>query len=736
MYNISCERYFNTWNSKSPAIMEFLPARFTIVPGAYSFASGEYTEFPFSDKIKLYEHDHEGRYLRLTMEHAGTVLQLCYWKADNWTVRGRLELLQAGEWGLRFLPTLAFGFEAEGVLKIVDAELDFKQGSYHLAVAFKDRPIRQCLAEKSSYLGEEMVKNGYYSPFTDADEAKYLNSCFNLEESPVIDFAVAVTNHPRTASKKAKEALDLSEEELAEIELCLEEALSMEGPFSSCASALRDVMSWNNLADHYNNRVLTSLTRFWIDKKFGGWFLWLDDVFYHALISAWSGDWETSENNLKAALDNAVPAGNLACLMSAFSEWVDRSQPPVFSFIVWKYYQLTQDTVFIRRAFPSLLRAHNWWFEKRDGNQNQLLEYGSSKDCGDGHFKQTKLACKDEAAMDNSPMFDRAVYVPEAETMDMEDIALNSLLVLDAESLLKMAEVLGQKEIARKLAKELELHKAKINQNLWDEERSIYANRLWSGEFSSPSPTSFYPLAAGIPDKERADLLIKHIFAADEFWTKAPLPSIWLKDEAVHNNVYWRGRMWPPLNFFCYLGLKRYGYDKEARRLALKCAEIFTAAFENERACYENYNCFTGEGKSVDSDPFYGWGALLPLIWILEHVDSTDDGGLDFGAGDLDAMKIKGIKTSFGLVDLDLAETSLVKIDGEIVFTATTKGRFKNFVIRDNYARVTVSAQKKRTSISFAKINALLVHLNGKEIEASSQIELEQGLEQTIEIWF
>ena len=70
---------------------------------------------------------------------------------------------------------------------------------------------------------------------------------------------------------------------------------------------------------------------------------------------AWSGDWQMAENNLKAAMGNAVPAGNLACLMSEFTEWVDRSQPPVFSFMVWKYYQLTHDLNLLARVFPTLL---------------------------------------------------------------------------------------------------------------------------------------------------------------------------------------------------------------------------------------------------------------------------------------------------------------------------------------------------------------------------------------------
>ena len=48
MFQISREKYFNTWSAKSPAAMMFLPARLSVSLGAYSFSSGAYTSFPFS----------------------------------------------------------------------------------------------------------------------------------------------------------------------------------------------------------------------------------------------------------------------------------------------------------------------------------------------------------------------------------------------------------------------------------------------------------------------------------------------------------------------------------------------------------------------------------------------------------------------------------------------------------------------------------------------------------------
>ena len=45
----------------------------------------------------------------------------------------------------------------------------------------------------------------------------------------------------------------------------------------------------------------------------------------------------------------------------------------------------------------------------------------------------------------------------------------------------------------------------------------------------------------------------------------------------------------------------------------------------SDRRSYENLNQQTGEGgDSPDSDPFYTWGALLPLLGLLD--DAPGDG--------------------------------------------------------------------------------------------------------------
>lgn len=743
MYQIPSNKYWGTWSSQSPAIMEFLPAGFSIRPYAYSFSIEKSTDFPFSKDIKLFEHQSNSRYCRLQLDHAGTILELEYYKLDDWTVLGHQRVVKNGEWGLRFMTMLSFGFEGDGSVSRDGEKCHGSKRSYEFAVSLQYKPVCEYYAQESGALAANMEKSGYYAPMAAPQGSKWFSTAYNLEETPELFFAVSVANSYDGARKKADDAIqNHASDSLADLKALKEQCLEgftkqTEGQFQPSTDAIRDVMAWNTIADKKNSRIFTSLTRFWTDKKFGGWFVWLDDVFYHSLINAWAGDWVTARNCLRAVMDGITPEGNLACLMSEYTEWVDRSQPPIFSFIVYKYYLLTHDREFLDEYYPILLKAHCWWYEKRDGNNNGVLEYGSSQ-VGHGHFNGTKLAAKDEAAMDNSPMYDSAHFIPEQSTIDMEDISLNSLLVLDGECLAELAEICGDSEHAGKLRESAEKHKDRINHVLWDDSRGIYANKRWEQGFVCPTPTSFYPLAAGIPDSSRAEKLVHHIFDESEFWTEFPMPSVWLKDESYQDNVYWRGRAWPPLDFITYIGLKRYGRDIEASKLVARVMKHFNENWEKDRRCYENLNPFTGRGDdSVDADPFYGWGALCPLMWLFEHIDIDPWNGFHFGSTTGEIYQVENVKMGDGVYSLtcEPGKTVLTR-NGSVVFDANAVGRFRHFVLTNHYASVVIPKQEKNCVITFPTLHPFRVVANGENLEPSSSFTLSCGVASKVELWF
>ena len=125
---------------------------------------------------------------------------------------------------------------------------------------------------------------------------------------------------------------------------------------------------------------------------------------------------------------------------------------------------------------------------------------------------------------------------------------------------------LGELDTAQQLKERTFSHKQRISEWLWDESRGIFANRMISGEFvSTLAPTSFFPMAAGIGSKDQSQRMIQgYLNHPSKFGGEFGLPSVTRDDPTYTDNVYWRGRIWAPLNFWVWQGLKRQGFIKEA----------------------------------------------------------------------------------------------------------------------------------------------------------------------------
>jgi putative isomerase len=202
-------------------------------------------------------------------------------------------------------------------------------------------------------------------------------------------------------------------------------------------------------------------------------------------------------------------------------------------------------------------------------------------------------------------------------------VGLNSLLAFDAEVLSWIAAELGDDAAAAAHAQTAARTRAKIGTELWDDSRGIFANRLWSGDFvRSLGPTSFYPLICGAASPEQAQRLLAHLADPATFGGEFVIPGTTRDDPAAKDNSYWRGRIWPPLNWMVWHGLRRNGFDREAARLAEDSVRLFRGAWDERRLCPENFNAETGEPMDQpDTEGFYSWGALLPALGVASVMD-------------------------------------------------------------------------------------------------------------------
>ena len=467
-------------------------------------------------------------------------------------------------------------------------------------------------------------------------------------------------------------------------------SLKTAGWLKDSAEGLTRSIHWNTIWEPLKGRVCTPVSREWCANDFWGGYVLFDwDTFFCGLMAALESP-ELGADNFRAILQEITPRGFVPNFGSARAASLDRSQPPVGAYCVlkaWRGLRLaatSERRALLEETYVRLLRWHQWWMQNRDGNQDGLLEWGSDLPGETLHFEtHTLRAAMYESGLDNSPMYDEAVYNPATNTMELADVGLNALYALDAWALSEIAAEIGNDEDARQLHEEFVDLAERINRNLWNEETGIYQNRAWDGSFSPHlSPTNFYPLIAGIVPPERAERMVReHLLNEREFWGEFVLPSISRADSGYRQkeilregvsevmNDYWRGRIWGPMNFLVGEGLRRYGFDLESHQFARKCVRLFLKEWQSENHVHENYNDLTGEGDDVPSaNALYHWGALLAYIGIQELADCEPWEGWRFGSLDSEPARVEGVQLEEGRLSVTSGPDGLiVRLDQKIM---------------------------------------------------------------------
>ena len=530
------------------------------------------------------------------------------------------------------------------------------------------------------------------------------------------------------------------------------------GPFERCARDAVSATNWCTLWDQLEGRPYTTVTRAWIDRYHtfitqagpaAYESLGVDGTYRGRLIGLWDSlfsailhsieSLELSEADIIAALDDSsLVRGEYPANFLGFGvKSEDRSQPPIGSLAVWKVYRKFGNRNFLEWAYPRLKKWHEWWKKDRDGNNDGLLEWGS-----DASGQTPTLAAQPgtldaasaESGMDNSPLYDDAEYYSETGTMNLSDIGLNSLFAADALYLSRIAEEIGLKSDSETFSNEHALLARKIGDELWNGKREAYLDKYWNGEFSSRiAPTTFYPLLARIASAAKAERITKtHLYNEEEFWGEFVLPSISRNDPAFNEQLYWRGRIWPSMNYLVYLGLREYDeLDEAAHELARKSVALFKKEWNEHGHCHENYSAITGTGddvptpsslSSLGSDRFYAWGALLALMGIEEIMDVEMDEGIRFGCRFLEAEStISNIALTGSSYTIQTSQARTVALrDGKEFFSSRPGTNVRNYAVTEDRVtfRTSGNGQTEVTVCEFAPGAEVLLRVDDDRKEA------------------
>jgi mannosylglycerate hydrolase len=203
--------------------------------------------------------------------------------------------------------------------------------------------------------------------------------------------------------------------------------------------------------------------------------------------------------------------------------------------------------------------------------------------------------------------------IREASPFVVQAVIFNSLLVQSNRDLAELVRAVGGDPAVHDARAEETA--AAMNDRLWDDASSLYADYdVRAGELlTTPTSGAFTPLYGGVPSPERADRLIAcldsaGVALADGEWALASLPP---GDPRFDATLYWRGPIWPVMNWFLYRGLVRYGHFDLARRVRATLVEL-----PRRSGFWEHYSPENGRGHGGER---FSWTAALMLDALFDQ---------------------------------------------------------------------------------------------------------------------
>lgn len=266
----------------------------------------------------------------------------------------------------------------------------------------------------------------------------------------------------------------------------------------------------------------------------------------------------------------------------------DITKPPLTAWAIWKLYEIDGDKAFLDEMYDPLVRSQRWWFAEHDTDQNGLCEYLHPYSSG----------------LDNNPLFDDGV--------PLEAPDLNAYLILQYDTLAKIAAKLGHDDESRNWTHLAEVLMQRLIDQRWDADAGYFWAWRRGKKVTIRTPFNLLPLLTGRLPHSIAQQLVTHLTDPEQFWTRYPVPTVARNDPKHDPQVMWRGPVWINVNYLLIEGLQRSGFAAEARELRRKTLDMI----RSQPDIYEYYHPQTGE-KPPKAVSVFGWSSALFIDLLL-----------------------------------------------------------------------------------------------------------------------
>lgn len=277
------------------------------------------------------------------------------------------------------------------------------------------------------------------------------------------------------------------------------------------------------------------------------------------------------------------------------------TQPAVHGFILENLLDNHPDDenllAFAKNIFPKIVQYHRFLYEYRDPHREGLMfifhPWESGRDNsplwdesldriqikeGDlPPYQRRDTSIADPSERPTSAQYDRYVYlmllgkkhqydgkeIAEESPFLVQDDMMNAILLKSNQSLINIGKRLGMDvaEIEEWQQQSLKTFRSKC----WNEELGLFTSYDLRGgkQIGEKEIGGLVPLFAEIPDEQQAKLLnsyLKNLHDSGYYLC----PSFDVDSPKFDSKRYWRGPIWPHMNWMVFHGLKNYGFQKTA----------------------------------------------------------------------------------------------------------------------------------------------------------------------------
>ena len=360
-------------------------------------------------------------------------------------------------------------------------------------------------------------------------------------------------------------------------------------------------------------------------KDYANQYLW--DSCFHAIIWRWI-DPQKAQAELLSLISRQVEEGPDAGMIPHCNYWrngggwlwsqPERSSlthPPLIAVAANLVFEHSHDREFLTAIYSKVEKYHNWFDRRRDPDKDGLVciihpwEAGGDAPPRWDSFLGLDAYIPEAGREARIKMVEELIrydYDPLALVQNgcfhVESLEINGIRAADLEAMADIAMILDKPEEAAKWLRRVDVVRNGFRSRMIVDGLPYDLDGVEEKPILQANAGQFVTLFGGLPTYEQAQQLVDQLRETN-FWTAFPVANTPTDSPEYAPEHYWRGNVWPCLNWLIYQGLRRYGFHDIADELSAR-----SFALLEQSGFWEYYHPETGAGLGGQD---FSWACVM-----------------------------------------------------------------------------------------------------------------------------